>query len=222
MGVVLKNMGQALAGQRLAPQIVRLDAAHVGRVARAVVPAAVEGQEPRRLALEVGGEARLAFVHGEMGDAAPELEQLLARVPVPPVLLDGIVHRLLGQVVLQLEGEDRQAVDEERDIQRPLGLVPAVAKLPGDGEAVLPEAFLRLRVARRRRAVKQVEIVRAAPDAAAQHVDDAALGDFALQPRQELPPRRPVSSSARASAASGWVARRKAASCTRSTQWSRS
>ena len=54
------------------------------------------------------------------------------------VLLDSVVHRLLGQAVLQLEGGDRQAVDEQAQVQGKLGLVAAVAQLPGDAEAVLP------------------------------------------------------------------------------------
>ena len=55
-------------------------------------------------------------------------------------------HRLLGEAVLQLEGEDRQAVDEEPQVERELGLVAAVAELPGDGEAVLLEERLGLLV----------------------------------------------------------------------------
>ena len=140
----------------------------------------------------MGTEARFALVHREVGDAAAELEQLLARVAVLLVLPDRIVHRLLGQAVLQLEGEDRQAVDEQPDVQRPLGLGTAVAQLPCDGEAVLLEPFPRLLVARRRRAVEQLQVVRDVLDAVAQHVNGAALRDFALQPRQELAPRRTV------------------------------
>ena len=190
--VVLEDVGQALAGQHLTPQIVRLDPARVGGVAGAVVPAPVEGQEPGRLAPEVGAEARLGLVHGEVGNAAAELEQLLARVSVPPVLLDRVVHGLLGQVVLELEGDDRQAVDEERDVQRPLRLVAAVAELPGDGEAVLRKAFPRLLVAGRRRPVEEVHIVRAVPDAVAQDLDGAPLRNLALKPRQELAACRTV------------------------------
>ena len=140
----------------------------------------------------MGAEAHLVLVHGEVRHAAAELEQLLARVTVLAVLPDRVVHRLLGQVVLQFEGDDRQAVDEERDIQRPLRLVAAVSKLPGDSEAVLLEALLGLLIAGRRRAVEQVEVVRAVLDAVAQHFDGAPLRDLALQPRQELAPRRPV------------------------------
>ncbi len=47
-------------------------------------------------------------------------------------------------------------------------------------------------VAGRRRAVEQVEMVRPVLEPVAQHVDRAALGDLALEPRQELAPRGPV------------------------------
>ena len=107
LGVVLEDIGQALAGQHLAPQVVGLEPVGVGRVARAVVPAAVEGQEPRCLALEVRAEANVVFVDREVRDAAAELEELLAGVAVFLVLLDGVAHGLLRQVVLQLKGEDR-------------------------------------------------------------------------------------------------------------------
>ena len=70
LGVVLEDVGQVLAGQHLVPQIVGLETMRVGQVARAVVPAAVEGQKPRRLALQVRAEANLAFVHREVGHAA--------------------------------------------------------------------------------------------------------------------------------------------------------
>ena len=58
-------------------------------------------------------EPHLVVVHREVHDAAPELEQHLARVAVALVLLDRVLDGLLGQAVLQLEGGDRQAVDEQ-------------------------------------------------------------------------------------------------------------
>ena len=102
------------------------------------------------------------------------------------------VDRLLGQAVLQLEGGDRQAVDEEAQVERELRLVAAVAELPRDAEAVGGVALGGLVVAGRGRAVEEVEVMRAVLDPVAQHVDGAALRDLALQPRQELAPRRPV------------------------------
>ena len=106
-----------------------------------------------------------------MDDAAAELEQPLPRVAVALVLLNGVLDRLLGQAVLQLEGGDRQAVDEQAEVERELRLVAAVAELPGDAEAVVREELGRLRVAGRRRAVEQVEVVRPVLDAVAEHVD---------------------------------------------------
>ena len=112
LGIVLQDIGQALAGQDFPPKVIRLDSVGVRRVAGAVVPALVEGQEVGRLALEVRAEAHLALVHREVSDAAAELKQLLARVAVLLVLLDRVRRRLLGEAVLQLEGENWQAVDE--------------------------------------------------------------------------------------------------------------
>ena len=132
------------AGVRmLLPEVVGLEAVRVGRVAGAVVPALVERQEPGRLALQVRAEPHLVIVDGEVDHAAAELEQHLPRVAVALVLLDGVLDRLLGQAVLQLEGGDRQAVDEQREVERQLRLVAAVAELPGDAEAVAREALRR-------------------------------------------------------------------------------
>ena len=127
-----------------------------------------------------------------MRQAAAQLEELLARVAITLVLLHGVIHRLLGQAVLQLEGGDGQAVDEQAQVQGKLGLVAAVAQLPRDAEAVLPVLGLGLLVPRRRRAIEQVDLVRPVIHALADHVDGPALADLPLQPGQELPPRRAV------------------------------
>ena len=192
LGVVLQDVGQTLPRQHLAPQVVDRQPVRVRRVARTVVPAAIERQEPRRLSLEIGAELHLALIHREVRDAAPELEQLLARVAILLVLQHRVVRRLLGEAVLQLEREHRQPVDEQPDVQRPLRLVPAVAKLPGNREPVLRESLLRLWVVLRGRAVEQIQLQRPVSDPVAQHVDRAALGNLALQPSQERTPRRTV------------------------------
>ena len=46
LGVVLDDVGQPVAGQDLLPEVVGLEAVGVRRIARAVVPSPVEGQEP--------------------------------------------------------------------------------------------------------------------------------------------------------------------------------
>ena len=121
-----------------------------------------------------------------MNDVAAELEQQLLGVAVTLVLLHGIEHRLLGEFVLEFEGGDGQAVDEYGQIEGERCLNAAVAKLAGDAEDVGREAFGRLHVARRRRAVEKVHMGRAVLDAAAQHVYHTAFGDFALQAVQKL------------------------------------
>src|SRR6185312_1889956 len=141
---------------------------------------------PGRLALQLGAEHHLGVVHGEMGEAAAEFEQLLARVAVTPVLLDGVLDGLLGQAVLELEGGDRQAVDEQRKIERVGGVVAAVAQLSGDGKTVQREELGGPAVAGRRRAVEQVYVMRTVLDPVPKHVDDAALADLALQPGKKL------------------------------------
>ena len=186
LGVVLQDVGQALPGEDFAPQILRPEAVQVGRIAGPAQPTAVEGQEPRSLPLEVGAEVDLVLVDREVRHAAAEPKELLARAPVPLVLPNGVVHRLLGEAILELEGEDGEAVDEQPDVQRALGVVTAVAKLAGHAEPVLPEAALSCLVLGRGRAVEEVDVVGAVLDAVAEDIDRAALRDLALETGEEL------------------------------------
>ena len=130
-------------------------------------------------------KTRLTLIQCEVHDTPPEFKQLFARVPVLSVLPDRIVHRLFGEAVFQLKREHRQPVNEQPYVQRPLRLVPAVAKLPRDGKAVLLEQLLCLRVAGRRGAVEQIQVERLVLDPVAKRVDGAALADFALKPGQK-------------------------------------
>ena len=134
----------------------------------------------------MGAEMDFVLVDREVRHAAPEVEEGLARAAVPLVLPDGLVERLLGDAVLELEGEDGEAVDEEPDVQRALGVVAAVAELAGDAELVLAEAALGRLVLGRGRAVEEVEVVGAVLDAVAEDLDGAAFGDLALESGQEL------------------------------------
>ncbi len=89
----------------------------------------------------MGAEMDLVFVDGEMRHAATKLEEGLARVAVPLVLPNGVLVRLLGQPVLQFEGENGETVDKESDVQCSLALVPAVAELTRCSETVQLEAL---------------------------------------------------------------------------------
>lgn len=133
---VLDDLGQALRRQRLTPQVVGRKAIGVRWIARAIVHPLVEGQEPGLLSLELGAEAHVPVVDGEVGKAATEREQKLARVAIALVLLDRVVHGLFRERVLQLEGRDRQPVQEQRQIQRVASLVVRVAELARRNPAV--------------------------------------------------------------------------------------
>jgi hypothetical protein len=119
-----------------------------GGIAGAVVVALVEGQKPRALARELGAEAIFRVVHGEVRHTTPECEQRLAGVAVALVLRLGVGGGLFGEAVLELEGEDGQAVDEDYEIERALPLVAAVGKLAGHAEAIAREELDGRRVAR--------------------------------------------------------------------------
>src|SRR6266542_2787373 len=190
--VVLEDVGETLPREYTLPKVVCLEAVRVRRIASPVVPPQVERQEPRTLAREMRAEADFLLVHRKMDHAAAELEQLLARVAVTLVLRHCIRDRLFREAVLQFEGRERQAVDEQRDIESALGLVAAIAKLARDAETVGPILLGGLDVASGRRAVEEIEMVRAVLDPVPQHVDGAALGDLALQAGEELAPRRAV------------------------------
>ena len=135
-------------------------------------------------------EPHFVVVHREMRHRAAELEEFLAGVAVALVLLHGVLDRLLGEAVLQLERGDRNAVDEQAEVERPLGLVAAVAELARDREAVLRVAFGSGGVAGRRCAIEEFDVMRPVLDPLAEHIDDTALANLALQPGQEFTPRR--------------------------------
>ena len=116
-----------------------------------------------------------------MDGAAADVEQVLTRAAGLPVLLDGVAHRLLGEVVLELEGGDGESVDEKPQVEGALFLVVAVPQLAGDGETVLGVAFCRGAVPWRGRTVEEVNVVLVVADAPAEDVDDAAAADFAFQ-----------------------------------------
>ena len=184
--VVLDDVRQTRGGEHLLPEVVGLQAVRVGRVAGAVVVALVERQEPRASAAQLGAHSYLALVDREVHRTAAELEQPFARIAVAPVLLDGILDRLFGEAVLQLESGDRQAVDEQAQVESAVHLVAAVGELARDREAVLRVPYLGPGVAFRCRAVEQVEVQRPVRHALAQHVDDAAFADLGRKAGEEL------------------------------------
>jgi hypothetical protein len=102
----------------------------------------------------MSAEAHFGIIDSEMRYAAPELKQLLARVAVAFVLLDRVFDRLLREAVFDFECCDWKAVYKKREVEGFCGIVAAVAKLPGDREAVGREPFGGLGIAGRGRAIE--------------------------------------------------------------------
>ncbi|MNY12076.1 hypothetical protein D3C86_1451410 [compost metagenome] len=93
----LDDIGQRRLSQYMLPQVVRLDAMRIGRIARTAVPALIERQEPRRLAGQMGTETHLGIINRHVCHATSQLKQQFARVAVGLILGDRIRDGLLGQ-----------------------------------------------------------------------------------------------------------------------------
>ena len=102
----------------------------VRRVARPTVVAEVERQEPGRLAGQLGRHRHPVGIDGEV-DQRPSGQGDVRRVPVGPVLRDGVLDVLVGERVLQLRRGGRDAVDQEGQVDGLVG-VRVVGELAGD------------------------------------------------------------------------------------------
>ena len=115
-----------------------------GRIAGAAEAAPVEGQEASLRPGQVGGDVDQLGVDREVREAPAVGEQRLARVAVGLVLPDRVLDGLAGERVLELGGEDGDAVEEQHHVEALL--VPgAVPDLAGDREevgGVQPPRFL--------------------------------------------------------------------------------
>jgi hypothetical protein len=173
----------------LVPQVGGAVAVGVGRVAGAAVVAAVERQETGGRAGQPGGHGHLLGVDGEVHDG-PAGEGEVGRVAVGAVLRLGVLDGLAGERVLHLGGGDRQAVDEQGEVDGPGGggIEPELA---GDGE---PVGVVPLHQGRgqpvRRPEVREVDGDAVVDHAVPQHIDRATLVELLDQPVREPPLRR--------------------------------
>jgi hypothetical protein len=83
-----------------------------------------------------------------MDGATAGAENKLSGVAVGLVLHLGMGGGLAGQAVLQLEGGERHAIDEQAQVERAPRGIERIAELSRDGEAIGGEAIGRRRVAR--------------------------------------------------------------------------
>ncbi len=174
---VAEDVEEAVALQHAFPEVGGAVAVRIGRVARAPIVAEVEGEEGRRQPRQPGGHVDLIGAGGEV-DQRPALEgekrlgglgDWVPRRAVVLVLPDGVVDRLC-EVGLQFGGGDREAVDEEDEVDAVI-VVLAVAHLSHDAAADLLITLQGCRVEALRRAelaeVKAgVDVLEAAPQSA--------------------------------------------------------
>ena len=83
-----------------------------------IFDALVEREEPRPVALQVGRHGDLLVADSEMHQTPLESEQRFPRIPIRPILLLRIRHRLTGEAVLQLHRHQRYPIEEQGQIQR--------------------------------------------------------------------------------------------------------
>ena len=106
----------------------------VRRVARTAVVAEVERQELGRLAGQLRRHRHPIRVDGEMHER-PASQGDVRRVPVAPVLVDGVLDVLVRERVLQLRRGRRDAVHQQDHVEG-LGRVRLVGELAGDAHPV--------------------------------------------------------------------------------------
>ena len=177
----------------LLPQVAGPVPGRVGGVALPAGVTTVEGQEARLQPLEPGRHLDEVGVHGEV-DERPPPEGHVGGVAVLAVLVLGMLDGLVGERVLQLRRRDRDAVDEEAEVEglRGPGLV---RELAGDGQAVGEVSLGQLG----RQAVggleeRQPDLDAVVVDAVTEDIDGTALVELLGEAVTELPedPVRPV------------------------------
>ena len=117
LDVVLDDTGQFRLRQDIFPQVVRHDALGVGRIPGPIVVSFVERQEPAGLPAKFRTELDCLVIYGKMYDTALEGKQQFPGIAVFLILFYGVGCRLPGEMVLQLYGNDGQAVDEQTEVQ---------------------------------------------------------------------------------------------------------
>ena len=155
------------------------------RIARTAEPPAIERQEARVRPVEMRRDIDEVRVDREMREAAAIGKDRLTRVALRLVLADRVLDLLAGQWIFEFGGEDRDAVQEQHEVEALL-VLRAVAELPDNGEEVSGVQPLRLLIKPARRTkIGELELDARVPEAVPQHVECAAPFDLGRKPSHE-------------------------------------
>jgi hypothetical protein len=140
--VAAENLQPAFPLPHLFPKVGRaVTALRVHRVASRTVVALVEGQEVCGRARQLGHHGRFAVADREVHQGpAGKGEQRLGGVSlgtgqaVEAILIDGVVHAL-GEIGLQIDGGDRNAVEEQPQVDA-VFIVKGILHLPDHAQPV--------------------------------------------------------------------------------------
>ena len=184
--IVFDDIGKLILGENLLPEIVSLYPVRIGRIARAVTVALVEGQKPALIPFKLRAHPDLIVIHGKMHHAALEAKQQLRRATVGPVLLDSIPIVLLGQLIFQFHRDDGQTIQENAHIQRQQGIEFRVLQLSCYAENILRIQCCRVPVIGRGTDIEQIKMQVLIAQTLAQQVDDAVGLQLLVQLLKEL------------------------------------
>ena len=187
LGIILDDTGQFRLRQDIFPQVVRHDAFRVGRIPGPIVVPFIERQEPAGLSAKFRTELNRLIIYGKMYDTALEGKQQFPGIAVFFILFHSIGCRLSREMIFQLYGNDGQTVDEQAEVQCQFRRIDSIAQLSGNAENILVKQPLRLLIVFCRREIEQNQVSRIGFNAIAQHVDNAAPGDFSRKAVQKLP-----------------------------------
>ena len=148
----------------------------------------VEREEACARPLETRGDEHQFRIHGKVRETAPVAEQRITRIAFGWVLVlaDGVVDGLPVERVLELGGEERDAVEKEHQIGDTRFRLLRVAQLSHDAELIGFEQPSRVGIEAARRAEPgQMELAPGVLHPLPHHVERAAPFDFGRHTAQE-------------------------------------
>jgi len=152
-------------------------AARIRRIPLPEVVAKVERKEAGGLAVQLGGHRDRVGVNGEVDEGTSSQRDVLV-VAVGAVLLDRVLDVLAGEVILELGRRDRDAVEEEAEVDGLCGF-GVEGQLPGDRQPVGVVVGHQLRRhAEGRLAIREADLHVLIADPVPEDVDRPALVDL--------------------------------------------